>query len=142
MEYQEAYAKALRLLNTRFLSAGELTRKLRQRGADDTVIEAVLETLRQERFIDDERLAVAVYEYYARKRQYGHRYIVTRLQRRYLPVPEREDVEPFDEESVASELVERRFDTAADPRKVARFLQNRGFSPFVISSILSERHWD
>ena len=69
MEYQEAYAKALRLLNTRFLSAGELTRKLRQRGADDTVIEAVLETLRQERFIDAERLAVAVYEYYARKRQ-------------------------------------------------------------------------
>ncbi len=142
MEYQEAYAKALRLLNTRFLSAGELTRKLRQRGADDTVIEAVLETLRQERFIDDERLAVAVYEYYARKRQYGHRYIVTRLQRRHLPVPEREEVEPFDEETVAAELVERRFDTAADPRKVARFLQNRGFSPFVISSILSERRWD
>ena len=101
-----------------------------------------METLRQERFIDDERLAVAVYEYYARKRQYGHRYIVTRLQRRYLPVPEREEVEPFDEETVAAELVERRFDTAADPRKVARFLQNRGFSPFVISSILSERHWD
>ena len=77
MDYNEAYARALRLLNVRFLSEGELRRKLKVRHTGDEVIDEVLETLRQEHFVDDQRLAEAVYAYYARKGQYGHRYIVS-----------------------------------------------------------------
>ena len=46
MDYNEAYARALRLLNIRFLSEGELRRKLQVRGTGNEVIDDVLETLR------------------------------------------------------------------------------------------------
>ena len=57
MDYKEAYAKSLRLLNVRFLSEGELRRKLERHGADGEVIDAVIAKLKEERFVDDERLA-------------------------------------------------------------------------------------
>lgn len=91
MEYREAYEKALQLLNVRFLSERELRDKLRRRGAADAVLDEVVAALKEEHFLDDQRLAGDVYRYYARKGQYGHLYIANRLRRRGLPVPE--DVE-------------------------------------------------
>ena len=139
MDYNEAYARALRLLNICFLSEGELRRKLQVRGTGNEVIDDVLETLRQEHFVDDQRLAEAVYAYYARKGQYGHRYIVSRLQKQQLPVPE--NTPCVDEMTVAEQLVSRRFKEGTEPRKIARFLQYRGFSPSVIREILSGFGW-
>ena len=134
MDYREAYEKALQLLNVRFLSEGELKAKLRRRGVDDDVLEAALEG---EHFLDDQRLARDVYRYYARKGQYGHLYIVNRLRRRCLPVPE--DVERPDEYALAGDLVKRKFSYRADEaRKAARFLQYRGFSPSVIRDVLED----
>ena len=134
MDYREAYEKALQLLNVRFLSEGELKAKLRRRGVDDDVLEDALEG---EHFLDDQRLARDVYRYYARKGQYGHLYIVNRLRRRCLPVPE--DVERPDEYALAGDLVKRKFSYRADEaRKAARFLQYRGFSPSVIRDVLED----
>ena len=87
MDYKEAYAKSLRLLNVRFLSEGELRRKLERHDADGEVIDAVIAKLKEERFVDDERLARAVYKQYAQKGRYGHLYIVNCLRRRDLPFP-------------------------------------------------------
>lgn len=138
MDYKEAYAKSLRLLTIRFLSEGELRKKLRDRKAEDDIINRVLDTLKEEHFIDDDRLAHEVYRYYAKKEQYGHRYIVNCLKKRYLPIPE--DVKHPDEYAVASVLVKRKFDIKDnDPRKIARYLQYRGFSVSVIKEILN---WD
>ena len=135
MNYKEAYAKALRLLNVRFLSEGELRQKLRSRNASEEIIDDVISMLKKEHFIDDERLAADVYRYYARKGQYGHLYIVNKLRHRQLPVPE--EREPLDEYRLAEQLVAKRFaDTETDSRKIARFLQNRGFSISVIRDIL------
>jgi regulatory protein len=135
MDYKEAYAMALRLLNVRFLSEGELRKKLKAKEAGPDICDAVLDKLKSERFIDDERLATEVFRLYARKQQYGRRYIVNRLRMRSLPVPE--ETEPLDELATAAGLVEKRFSRgAADPRKIARFLQYRGFSPGVISEII------
>lgn len=135
MNYKEAYAKALRLLNVRFLSEGELRQKLRSRDASEEIIDDVISMLKKEHFIDDERLAADVYRYYARKGQYGHLYIVNKLRHRQLPVPE--EREPLDEYRLAEQLVAKRFaDTETDSRKIARFLQNRGFSISVIRDIL------
>ena len=135
MNYKEAYAKALRLLNIRFLSEGELRQKLRSRDASEEIIDDVISMLKKEHFIDDERLAADVYRYYARKGQYGHLYIVNKLRHRQLPVPE--EREPLDEYRLAEQLVAKRFaDTETDSRKIARFLQNRGFSISVIRDIL------
>lgn len=137
MDYRQTYEKALQLLNVRFLSEGELKAKLRRRGADDQVIEAVVAALEEEHFLDDQRLAGEVYRYYARKGQYGHLYIVNRLRRRCLPVPE--DVERPDEYTLAGALVKRKFSYRADEaRKAARFLQYRGFSPAVIRDVLED----
>ena len=78
-----------------------------------------------------------MYRYYARKGQYGHLYIVNRLRRRCLPVPE--DVERPDEYALAGNLVKRKFSYRADEaRKAARFLQYRGFSPSVIRDVLED----
>ncbi len=137
MTVAEVYAKALRLLNIRFLSEGELRRKLRERGAESDMVDQVIERLKQERFIDDERLAGDVYRYYAGKKQYGHAYIVQRLRRRYLPVPEA--AERPDELAFARILARRRFSSGtADMRKIARFLQYRGFSSAVIQEVMED----
>ena len=126
MDYREAYEKALQLLNVRFLSEGELKAKLRRRGVDDDVLEDVVAALEGEHFLDDQRLARDVY-----------RYIVNRLRRRCLPVPE--DVERPDEYALAGDLVKRKFSYRADEaRKAARFLQYRGFSPSVIRDVLED----
>lgn len=134
MTYEEAYAKALRLLNVRFLSEKELRQKLMRSGAGDAVIDDVVQTLQEERFLDDLRLAYQVYAYYARKGQYGHAYIVNKLRRRALPIPE--DVERPDELTVAEQLVAKKFACEEDKRKIARYLQNRGFAPYVIRDIV------
>ncbi|WP_370849783.1 regulatory protein RecX [Megasphaera sp.] len=143
MTYSEAYEKALKLLNVRFLSEGELRQKLRRREADDVVIDEVVAALKEEHFLDDQRLASQVYAYYAKKKQYGHAYIVNRLRRRSLPVPE--ELERPDEYAVAAALVRRKFSGRPDERrKAARFLQYRGFSPSVIGAVLSDftASWD
>lgn len=135
MNHKETYAKALRLLNVRFLSEGELRKKLRSRDASDEIIDDVISVLKKEHFIDDERLAADVYRYYARKGQYGHLYIVNKLRHRQLPVPE--EREPLDEYKLAEQLVVKRFaDNVTDSRKIARFLQNRGFAISVIRDML------
>ena len=136
MTYSEAYEKALQLLNVRFLSEGELRTKLRRRDARDDVIDEVMAMLKEEHFIDDDRLARQVYAYYVRKKQYGHLYIANCLRRRQLTVPD--DMERPDEYSLAENLVERKFSRRYDEkRKAARYLQYRGGSPSVIAEVIA-----
>lgn len=140
MNAKETYAKALRLLNVRFLSEGELRQKLHSRDASEENVDTVIAMLKKEHFIDDERLAADVYRYYARKGQYGHLYIVNKLRHRHLPVPE--EREPIDEYALAERLIAKRFaDKEKDGRKIARFLQNRGFSISVIRDMLGRFTW-
>lgn len=135
MEYREAYGKALKLLNIRFLSEQELRKKLAQRQVTEDVIDEVVETLQGEHFLDDDRLARAVYAYYAKKKQYGHRYIVNRLKMRGLPVPE--DLERVDEYAVVEAIVAKKFPGPdRDYAKAVRYLQYRGFSSSVIRDVL------
>jgi regulatory protein len=137
MEYKECYGAALRLLNVRFLSENELRRKLLRRGMPEAVIDEVVEKLKEERFIDDERLAEAVYRYYVKKAQYGHAYICNRLRLRDLSVPD--EREPFDETVTALALTRKTFKNGgADQRKIARFLQNRGFSITAVQAVLAD----
>ncbi|WP_296827686.1 regulatory protein RecX [uncultured Megasphaera sp.] len=136
MTYSEAYEKALQLLNVRFLSEGELRLKLRRRDVSDDVIDEVMAMLKEEHFIDDERLARQVYAYYVRKGQYGHLYIANCLRRRQLTVPD--DVERPDEYALAEALTDRKFSRHRDEaRKAARYLQYRGFSPAVIAEVIA-----
>lgn len=85
MTYREAYAKALRYLNMRFLSEEELRKKLRDGETEESVIDEVVDMLKEEHFLDDYRLAVDVYNYYVRKKQYGKNYITIRLKKDIYP---------------------------------------------------------
>lgn len=135
MDYKDAYAKSLQLLNIRFLSEGELRKKLACKDATEAVIDQVVAMLKEEHFLDDDRLARAVYQYYVKKDQYGHAYIAGRLRRRQLPIPE--DIERPDECAVAARLIHRKFgDKEVDPHKIARYLGYRGFATSVIREML------
>lgn len=137
MDYQEAYAKALKLLNIRFLSEGELRQKMRRYEVKDTVLDEVLDKLKDERFIDDDRLARAVYAYYAKKKQYGHLYIVNRLRKRDLPVPD--DIERVQEYDAVEAILAKKFPGPdRDYAKAARYLQYRGFAVSVIREALEK----
>ena len=95
MDYKEAYAKSLRLLNVRFLSEGELRRKLERHDADGEVIDAVIAKLKEER---------------------------------------EEEIKPC----IRCNTCIQRFKDGADARKIARFLQYRGFSPAVIRNVVDD----
>lgn len=134
-DFREAYGMSLRFLNCRFLSEGELRKKLAAREVVPEVADAVVDKLKEERFLDDLRLAGDVYRYYAHKEKYGHQYICNRLRLRQLPIPE--DREPLNEYDIAAKLIAAKFSYGlADCRKAARFLQYRGFSGAVIREIL------
>ena len=55
----DAYTSALRILQYRFNSEHELRRKLAAKRFDDGAIDAAIERLRKEKWIDDERFAGA-----------------------------------------------------------------------------------
>ena len=58
-DLERCYVSALRILNYRFNSVAELKRKLRAKDFADEDIDATLERLRAEKWLDDERFAAA-----------------------------------------------------------------------------------
>lgn len=135
MGFSEAYNEALRFLRVRFLSEAEMRDKLTRKGIDGRLADAVVGRLKEERLLDDCRLARSVYRYYRQKEQYGHRYICNKLRQRHLPIPA--DAEPGDEYETACRLLRRRFgEETPDIRKISRFLAYRGFSGAVIRAVM------
>jgi regulatory protein len=125
---------ALEMLGRRDFSAGELTRRLQERGYDADAVAPVLEELAGKRFLDDERFVENFISYHAARGQGPIRIAVELRQR-----------------SVPSEAIDRHLDAVTDwrerasvarrkkfgatvPRdfkvraKQARFLEYRGFS--------------
>ncbi|HEY7378812.1 MAG TPA: regulatory protein RecX [Steroidobacteraceae bacterium] len=122
------------MLGRRDFSAGELTRRLAERGYDADAVAPVLEELAGKRFLDDERFIENFISYHAARGQGPIRIAVELRQR-----------------CVSSEAIERHLDAVTDwreraslarrkkfgskiPRdfkaraKQARFLEYRGFS--------------
>ena len=108
MGFSEAYNEALRFLRVRFLSEAEMRGKLTRKGIDGRLADAVVGRLKEERLLDDCRLARSVYRY----------------------------AEPGDEYETACRLLRRRFgEETPDIRKISRFLAYRGFSGAVIRAV-------
>ena len=135
--YEEARRIALRLFNRRFLSRKELVERLKKRGYEDNVIEAVVDKMTALHYLDDERLAREVYRRYNGMGKYGNYYIRQRLKMRGLPEPE--DCFVDNEREKAWQLIKKRFmdrRELPDKAKVIRFLQYRGFAGDVIHEVL------
>ncbi|MFZ2491793.1 MAG: regulatory protein RecX, partial [Thermoanaerobaculia bacterium] len=67
------YTAAMRILQFRFNSSAELTRKLERKGFERGVVDTTIERLREEKWIDDDRFAGAWVRSRALKRLGPHR---------------------------------------------------------------------
>jgi regulatory protein len=132
-ELSRVQGRALRILGSRQMSRRELIRRLREKGEDEDIAEAVAEKLEELGLIDDEEYGKAVARYYI-TRGYGLDKIRSELYRRGIPRELWEEaLEEYDDEtSELDNILYRRhrgeFPPEGDLRKTRDFLRRRGFS--------------
>lgn len=137
--------RALRLLAVRSRSREELRRRLVRAGYPDADVEAALEELRRVGLIDDERFAREIASHQVGRRLAGDRAAVGALRRAgvELGLAERAVTEAAveDEEARAERLARARVSRLADLdrerayRRLAGFLQRRGYHPGVVHAV-------
>ena len=124
--------KALELVSQRQMSAKELSRKLRDKGADEETADYCVQWILERGLIDEERYAAAIVRHYAAK-GYGEGRIRQELMRRGVPRDLWEDaLEQMPEDTtkldrlVASKLRDPEDRDAV--RKLSASLYRRGYS--------------
>lgn len=131
--YWAVRRKAAALVADKAMSAGELRRKLREKGADPEMAEKAAARLLELGVLDEEAYAAMVARHYAAK-GYGRRRIEQELYRRELPRDTWDQAleELPDSRDKLDELVRKRLGSApadrADLRKLAGSLLRRGYS--------------
>jgi regulatory protein len=143
-EGKRALASALRILTRRDFSVAELTRRLKDKGISDTLVEETVARLEESRYLDDRRFARQWAESAIRNgRGYGPR-LRQDLARQGVPAEIVADLlasmaVEYDELETLKGLLSRKF-SGFDPasasdrekRRVMQYMQRRGFSPAVI----------
>ncbi len=148
------YIAALRILNYRFNSEGELRRKLTAKKFERADIDATITRLRDEKWLDDARFANA----YVRTRQskrIGSRRIARELQAAGVDsetaraaIDENRDPER-EREDLENEYIKRRrllirrhgadyVDTAEGRNKITAYLLKQGYDASLIHSVVKE----
>ncbi len=131
---------AVRLLARRDHSEREMINKLKQIGHSSDEISLVIEQLRQKGYIDDAKIKRQTIEKLVSEQHYGLRMLVGKLRLKGLTVSS-EEIRQFlsreEEWKTAEKLVDKRFKSwdAENYPKIARFLNNRGFSQEVLSQM-------
>lgn len=128
-----ALVRAVDLLARRAHSERELRLKLAARGYEELEIEAAVERLKAERYLDDAALCRDLAAAYLEERKYGYRYIRCKLRERGFAadiVAEALGVEDEERElAAAAAVLARKYDAQrTGPEKIYRFLLSRGFS--------------
>jgi regulatory protein len=136
-------ATAVRLLARRDHSEWELRSKLKQRGFLPEEVDEALIRVKDEGYINDERMKTHAIEKLVREKHYGLHVIVGKLRSIGLTVSNTEVRSSFsveEEWTVAEKIIEKQkveCNTESYPR-LARLLNNRGFSQPILSR-LSEK---
>ena len=139
-KHEGPLATAVRLLARRDHSEHELRAKLKQRGFSMTEIDAALERVKNEGYLDDERIKVRMIEKLVREQRSGLHVIIGKLRLMGLTVSTetvREYLSVEAEWGLAQSLLEKQkvdFDQENYPRLV-RILNNRGFSRPILSRL-------
>ena len=139
-----ALASALRILSRRDYSVAELTRRLKDKGISDALVEQTVARLEESGYLDDRRYARQWCESAIRNgRGYGPRLRMD-LTRQGIPAEIVADLlasiaVEYDEMETLTALLARKFSgfdpvsaSDRDKRRVMQYLQRRGFSPAVI----------
>jgi len=142
-----AYDAAVRYLGPRPRSVAEIRRHLRSKRFDDLAIDAAIDKLRAQRYIDDEAFARYWIEQRDRFRPKGQRAIVSELLQKGLSreaidlaLGEREpDAEVKRARAVIKRPITRwmAMDDVERKRKIHQYLAQRGFSYDVIEEVLA-----
>lgn len=141
----DAWRDAMRLINRRAYSTGQLRDKLRQRGHSSHHIEPLIDVFIEKRWLDDEQFASRLVEQWQTHKQVGPQWMRQKLYQRRVPravidktLAEQHD--PDQDEQAAMAFLEKQLARASvqklEPQKRQRRLyaamQRRGFSLDVI----------
>ncbi|MDE3192692.1 MAG: regulatory protein RecX [Chloroflexota bacterium] len=142
----DAYDVAVRYLGPRPRSVAEITRHLRSKRFDDAAIDKAIDTLRAQRYLDDETFARYWVEQRDEHRPRGERAIVSELMQKGVAREVIEVVlgerEPDADVKRAREAIRRpitrwqAMDEAERKRKIHQYLAQRGFSYDVIEEVV------
>ena len=139
---QKVYDKAIKLLDIRLHTIGELEHKLRIRKYQDQDIKEVIKELKRLNFLDDQYFTQIFVENTKAYKDFGYYGIKARLMKRFVPndmitssLDELYTLE--DELVVAQRLVAKLKSRGRDSyEKLARSLSSRGFRNEIISKVI------
>ncbi len=147
--YDKAMQDALRRLNRRAMSRGDLDRKLRQLEHEPAIRQRVLERLAELSLLDDEAFGRALIRETTARRAAGPRLLGQKLRRKGLDrqlidrlLAELREGQGADPAAGAIELARKRLasmqrlDAATRKRRLYGLLSRRGFEPPVIDTVM------
>ncbi|AEI44260.1 regulatory protein RecX [Paenibacillus mucilaginosus] len=153
-EKNRAYLDAVRLLSSRLRSVHEIRSRLKLKGYGPELITGTVDRLRREGYLNDAEFAQMLTKQRIVSQKKGRHFIKQELQQKGIAKEEiQEAIAQVDEETeyeMARQLAEKRYagEMRKDPlkarRKIAGFLQRRGYPGSVVSRVLSglPRHTD
>lgn len=146
-EVHKAYLDAIRLLSSRLRSEHELLTRLKQKGYSPEIYQLTVERLRKEGYLNDSLFAEQLTKQRLESQKKGRRWIKQELQQKGIDkVHITEALEQVDEETeyrIAYQLTMKRYgaelekDALKARRKIAGFLQRRGYPGAVVSKVLN-----
>ncbi|MEK8130154.1 RecX family transcriptional regulator [Paenibacillus filicis] len=146
-ERYRAYLSAIRLLSSRLRSEFEIRQRLKQKETEDEVIGHVISRLRNEGYLNDGLFAEMLAKQRSESQKKGRHWIKQELQQKGIPKDDilaaLDQVDEKTETEAAYQLASKRYRRAweEDPlkarRKIAGFLQRRGYSSSVVSQVMA-----
>ena len=142
-----AYVDGLRMLGRRELSEAQVRQRLARKGHQPDEIDAAVDRLRQERAIDDARVAEAIAHTETTVRRRGKLRVRRQIEQAGIaPATARHAIDEvfadIDGEALLEEALRRRLrgrdrlDDEAEFRRLFRYLVGQGFEPDRVMSIL------
>jgi len=149
-EAGRAYLSGLKLLARRELSERQLRARLARRQFEPDHIEAAVERLRQERALDDRRVALACARIEAGVRGRGRGRVLRQIEalgiaRDVARAAVNEVFGDIDEAALLEQALDRRLrrgialDDEADVRRVHRYLISQGFDPSRVAAVVQSK---
>lgn len=142
---EQAYQKSLHFLSFRARSEQEINRYLQKKGADEQTIAAVIDRLRQQKYLDDADFARQWVENRTRSKPKGKRALRHELRQKGLSDAAIEHAtSEIDESELAWRAAQKALyrwksqDDSVRHRKISAFLARRGFSYDVISDTIAK----
>jgi|Deesub1362B_J571_1020462.scaffolds.fasta_scaffold00061_104 regulatory protein len=141
----DPFSYSLRLINIRGRTEHELRSRLLEKGFDSSVVDRVIERLKDIELIDDERILNEIVEYGRRIKRLGRYGLRQFCLKRGLPkeLVDNIPLEEIDEEAMAEELVKNRLPQMEGlpwekkRRRLYGLLSRRGYSSETIWNVLN-----